>query len=55
MLKSIGRPALLLKLGKWRCMCMRRSRLDEGLSARIRPLFFCGYACWCDRPDLDWR
>jgi len=52
MLKSAGTPALLLKLGTWRCMCMRNASLDEGLRARIRPLVFCGYACWCDKRDF---
>jgi len=52
-LKSAGKPALLLKLGTWRCVCMRSTSLDEGFMAVIRPLLFCGYACWCDKPDLD--
>lgn len=52
MLKSAGTPALLLKLGTWRCMCIRNASLDEGLRARIRPLVFCGYACWCDKQDF---
>lgn len=52
-MKSVGKPALLLKLGTWRCVCMRGTRLDEGFRAIIRPLLLCGYACWCDKPDLD--
>lgn len=51
MLKSLGKPALLLKLGELRCMCVRSKFLDDALKARIRPLAFFGLACWCDRPD----
>lgn len=52
-LKSVGKPALLLKLRTWRCVCMRSTSLDEGFRAIIRPLLLCGYACWCDKPDRD--
>ncbi len=51
MLKSLGKPALLLKMGAWRCLCMRRRYLDAELVARIRPFALLGYACWCDRAD----
>ena len=51
MLKAIGKPALLLKLGTWRCICMRNKRLDDGLRTRVRPLVFLGYACWWDRSE----
>ena len=53
MLKSLGKPALLLKLGRMRCVCMRSTCLDDALKACIRPLVFFGYACWCDRPDQN--
>ena len=51
MLRGLGKPALLLKLGDWRCVCMRSSRLESGLRARLRALVFAGFACWCDRGD----
>jgi hypothetical protein len=51
MLKSIGSAALSLRWGSRICVCMRRTDLDDGLIARIRPLIFGGYAFWCDRPD----
>jgi hypothetical protein len=53
MLKSLGKPALLLKLGRMRCVCMRSTCLDDALKACIRPLVFFGYACWSDRPDQN--
>jgi hypothetical protein len=53
MLKSIGKPALLLKFGTWRCICIRNKRLGDGIRSLIRPLLFFGYACWCDKPDID--
>ena len=53
MLKSLGKPSLLLKLGAWRCMCLRSQRLSDGLRASIRPFYLFGYACWCDRLDID--
>ena len=51
MLKTVGKPALLVKIGAWRCICIRNTSLDDGLRARVRPLVLCGYACWCDKPD----
>lgn len=51
MLKSLGKPAMLLKLGALRCVCIRNKSLDATLRARVRPLVLLGYACWCDRPD----
>jgi hypothetical protein len=51
MLRGLGKPALLLKLGDWRCVCMRSGRLEPGLRARLRALVLAGYACWCDRSD----
>ena len=51
MLKSIGKPALLIKLGVWRCMCLRRKSLDDGLRSRVRPFDFLGFSCWCDKAD----
>ena len=53
MLKSLGKPPFLLKLGAWRCMCLRRRRLSDGFRASVRPLYLFGYACWCDRLDID--
>jgi hypothetical protein len=51
MLKSIGKPALLLKLGSLRCVCMPNKLMDDALRMRIRPLIFGGFALWCDKPD----
>ena len=51
MLKSIGKAAVSLRWGSRICVCMRKTRLDEGLIARIRPRIFGGFAFWCDRPD----
>lgn len=53
MLKSIGKPSLLLKLGKWLCVCMPSRLMDEELRTRIRPLIFGGYAWWCDKPGAN--
>jgi hypothetical protein len=53
MLKSIGKPSLLLKLGSLRCVCMPNRLMDDTLRSRIRPLVFGGYAWWCDRPDAN--
>lgn len=51
MLKSIGTPSLLLKLGSWRWVFMPSRLMDDALRARIRPRIFGGYAWWCDKPD----
>ena len=51
MLKSVGKPALLVKLGVWRCMCMRKKALNAVLLSRIRRFDLLGLACWCDRSD----
>ena len=51
MLTSSGKPALLIKLGRWLCMCMRNKQMNDELRARIRPLVFGRYACWCDKPS----
>lgn len=53
MLKSIGKPALLLKLGSRRCVCMPNKSMDDALRMRIRPLIFGGFAWWCDKPDTN--
>jgi hypothetical protein len=49
MLKSIGKPSLLLKLGSLRCVCMPNRLMDDALRTRIRPLVFGGFAWWCDK------
>jgi len=49
MLKSIGKPSLLLKLGSRRCICMPNRLMDDTLRTRIRPLVFGGYAWWWDK------
>lgn len=51
MLKSVGKPSLLLKWGKRYWICMRSERLDDGLRNRIRPLAFGGYVFWFEKAD----
>ena len=51
MLKSIGKPSLLLKWRKRYWICMRSERLDDGLRSRIRPLTFGGYVFWFEKAD----
>lgn len=53
MLKSSGKPGLLLKLGTWVCVCMRQSQLNARMKRHIRPRLFGGLACWCDRSEAE--
>lgn len=51
MLYNLGKPTLLVKLGRLVCVCMRRSRLGSDMVERLRALHIAGLACWCDRSD----
>ncbi len=51
MLISAGKTSLFFRLGKRICVCMRNSRLDPALRARIRPFVIGWYSCWCDKPN----
>jgi hypothetical protein len=53
MLKSSGRPSLLLKIGGWVCICIRQRELNENLKQRLRPRMIGGLACWCDKSASD--
>jgi hypothetical protein len=55
MLKSTGRPSLLLRLGRWVCTCLPQRALDPHLRDRVRPLRLGRLACWCDRTSLAGR
>jgi hypothetical protein len=51
MLKSLGKPPLVLKLGSRRYVCLPNRLMDDALRSRIRPKIFGGYAWWWDKPD----
>ncbi len=53
MLRSIGKPSLLLKLGARRCVFLPIRYMDEALRSRIRPMIIGRYAMWCDKPDAS--
>jgi hypothetical protein len=51
MLKVLGKPRLLFRLGRWMCVCLARNKLKGPLPDAIRPRRILGYDCWCDRSD----
>ena len=49
MLKSLGTPSFLLRLGRRVCVCLPNKELNGNLRNRVRPLVIGRLACWCDK------